>query len=87
MRRTLLAIASLALLGCGGAQTSSTTTATGSECVAYSDSALQSGRCEVRVGDCCYAEQRAACAAAGCPDSCLLLESYPAQVQCEEAAH
>lgn len=40
--------------------------------------------CEIRVGACCYSEQRHACAAAGCPpDHCIVLESYPGQIACE----
>lgn len=38
----------------------------------------------MRVAGQCYATQAEACAAADCPaERCLLLDSYPAQVQCE----
>lgn len=39
--------------------------------------------CNFRVGECCFGEQTLACREAGCPDSCVVLESYPAQIQCE----
>lgn len=39
--------------------------------------------CNFRVKGECYAEQTAACAAAGCADSCLVLESHPAQISCK----
>lgn len=40
--------------------------------------------CEARVGDTCYATNAEACAAIDCPtDRCLILDSYPAQVQCQ----
>jgi putative intracellular protease/amidase len=39
--------------------------------------------CEIRVDGQCYMTQEAACAAAGCPDHCLILETYPGQVECQ----
>jgi hypothetical protein len=40
--------------------------------------------CEFRVGETCFASDTDACAAAGCkPGSCIVLESYPAQVTCK----
>jgi hypothetical protein len=38
--------------------------------------------CNFRVEGKCYADQASACTAAGCPSDCLVLESYPAQIQC-----
>ena len=43
--------------------------------------------CEVVVGACCYHASADACAAAHCPlGACLVLESYPGQIQCNEGA-
>ncbi len=42
--------------------------------------------CEIRVDGQCYMTQEAACTAAGCPDHCTLLETYPSQVQCNQDA-
>lgn len=39
--------------------------------------------CEITHEGQCYSEAKSACAAAGCPDDCVLLETYPAQVSCE----
>jgi len=42
--------------------------------------------CEVRVDGVCYASDSEGCEAASCPaERCTILESYPGQVQCEEA--
>jgi len=38
--------------------------------------------CEIRVDGQCYLSQEAACAAAGCPDDCIILQTYPGQVEC-----
>ena len=39
--------------------------------------------CDFVVGEDCFTEQDAACKAAGCtPESCVVLESYPAQIRC-----
>lgn len=41
--------------------------------------------CEIRVGEQCYATQAEACAAASCPeDRCLILETYPGQIECQD---
>jgi hypothetical protein len=43
--------------------------------------------CEIRVGDRCFSDQAAACEAAGCePGQCVVLESYPGQIECTEPA-
>lgn len=42
--------------------------------------------CEIRVDGQCFQEAAPACAAAGCPDDCIILESYPGQVQCGDKA-
>lgn len=39
--------------------------------------------CPFLVNCQCYGDAEAACAAAGCTDRCVILESYPAQVSCE----
>jgi hypothetical protein len=40
--------------------------------------------CEVRVDGQCYATETEACAAANCPaERCIILESYPGQVDCQ----
>lgn len=39
--------------------------------------------CGFRVGECCFHEQAPACREAGCEDTCVVLESYPAQIRCE----
>jgi hypothetical protein len=42
--------------------------------------------CEVVVEGTCYPTQKKACAVVGCPlERCLLLDSHPAQVQCQPA--
>ncbi|MCA9638578.1 MAG: hypothetical protein KC420_21260 [Myxococcales bacterium] len=39
--------------------------------------------CEFRVKGECYKDKDAACKAAGCePDKCVVLESFPAQIEC-----
>ena len=38
--------------------------------------------CEVLHEGCCYRDSSDACRAAGCGDECVILESYPGQVQC-----
>jgi hypothetical protein len=43
-------------------------------------------RCEIRVGEQCYADQGSACEAAGCPaERCTVLRSYPGQISCDES--
>ncbi|MBW2461141.1 MAG: hypothetical protein JRH11_05810 [Deltaproteobacteria bacterium] len=43
--------------------------------------------CEVRYDGQCYMTSAAACAAASCPiERCLILESYPGQVECQAEA-
>jgi len=65
--RSSLAFALLLMLGCAGA----------------SSGGIPDG-CEVRFEGQCYASATEACAAAECPaPRCLILESYPGQVQCE----
>ncbi len=39
--------------------------------------------CEYKVKEECYTDKKAACEAAGCPDTCVVLESFPAQIACE----
>lgn len=40
-------------------------------------------RCDFVVGDTCFDSAESACTAAGCAlDSCVVLESYPAQIRC-----
>ncbi|MEZ4381909.1 MAG: hypothetical protein R3A79_11230 [Nannocystaceae bacterium] len=47
------------------------------------DDAAPPENCDFTVKDKCYTDQAEACAAAGCePDKCMVLESYPAQIQC-----
>ncbi len=42
--------------------------------------------CEIRVDGECYSSEAEACDAAGCPpERCLILESYPGQVDCQDA--
>jgi len=38
--------------------------------------------CLYEVEGCCYPSPGAACAAAGCPKGCQILESAPAQIRC-----
>lgn len=41
--------------------------------------------CEIRVDGVCFMETAPACKAANCPmDRCMVLESYPGQIQCME---
>ncbi len=43
--------------------------------------------CEVRYEDVCYPSGTEACAAANCPaERCIILESYPGQVECQAEA-
>jgi hypothetical protein len=43
--------------------------------------------CEIRHKGVCYTGQRAACKAARCPpERCLILDSYPGQVECSQTA-
>lgn len=42
--------------------------------------------CEIRHDDVCYQDAKAACAAAGCPENCTILRSYPGQVECAQEA-
>jgi hypothetical protein len=47
------------------------------------DNAAPPENCDFEVKDKCYTDQAEACAAAGCePDKCVVLESYPAQIEC-----
>ena len=39
--------------------------------------------CEIKFEDQCYRDAKSACTAAGCPDNCLILETYPGQVSCQ----
>lgn len=50
--------------------------------VATTPSEIPAG-CSFRVKGECYAEQKAACAAAGCEETCIVMESYPAQISCK----
>ena len=38
--------------------------------------------CPIRHQGICYQDTSSACAAAGCPDDCTILRSYPGQVAC-----
>lgn len=69
MKASLLALlSSSVLLACGGASAGGVP-----------------DNCEVRVDGVCYPTDAEGCEAAGCPaDRCIILESYPGQVQCEE---
>ncbi|MEZ4459206.1 MAG: AgmX/PglI C-terminal domain-containing protein [bacterium] len=39
--------------------------------------------CEIKYDGQCYTDAKSACTAAGCPDDCLILETYPGQVSCQ----
>ena len=38
--------------------------------------------CEFMVKEKCYTDQKAACEAAGCPDTCVVMETFPGTIQC-----
>jgi hypothetical protein len=40
--------------------------------------------CQVLYEGYCYANEKDACKAAGCPDNCIILETEPGQVDCQE---
>lgn len=40
--------------------------------------------CDIMHEGVCYQEAAPACEAAGCPDDCIILETYPGQVQCAD---
>jgi hypothetical protein len=73
--RSILALAFLSACG------ASHSTATDSACAPRGTGAPPEG-CGFVVNDCCYADGPTACAAAGCADTCMVLESYPAQIRC-----
>ncbi|MBN8612756.1 MAG: hypothetical protein J0L92_19330 [Deltaproteobacteria bacterium] len=78
--RPMWIIVSALLLGACGGSPAHTDSPTG--CVPRGSGAPPEG-CEIVVGQCCYRVSTDACAAAGCTGRCLILESYPGQVQCE----
>lgn len=85
MARLLPLALALLLAACGGAAATGPPTGSAGGCAeggVPEDGDMEG--CEIRVGTCCYAEQRHACAAAGCaPGHCIVLESYPGQISCQ----
>lgn len=75
--RPTIAFAFALLTACGASQPAASDTA----CRPRGTGELPQD-CGFVVNDCCYATGDAACAAAGCPDTCMILESYPAQIRC-----
>lgn len=83
MATTVRLVLAFVLVGCGASTPAASTTSEPAGCTPRGTGEPPEG-CEIVVGECCYREQADACAAAGCAEgACLLLESYPAQVQCQ----